>query len=176
MKQSSFHALAYILLGITLSGFCDARKPPPAGPAKPVGRFVLVSSHAVILIGNAALPLFKQCSRGGPEQVTGYWTPSVGDVQQIERDAPAYFKAQKREKPGMMVRDYRQYAGFIQHGRRMIYMNAFPAAEAAEFSKEKSQSWHSVAVVICDGGPSIYGVEYDLKTRLFQNLEFNGVG
>lgn len=176
MKRRSLQTLACILLSVTLLGFCEAGKQaPPAQPSKPAGKFVLVSSHAVILVGSAALPLFKQCSRSGPDPISGYWTPTVGDVQQMERDAPGFFKMQKRAAPGMLVKDYRQYAGFLQHGRKMIYVNAFPEMTARDFSKAGGLSWHLVAAVICDGGPAFYGVEYDPQTRQFRNLEFNGI-
>lgn len=139
-----------------------------------------MSPHATILIGQAARPLFKPCSREAPARVGGYWTPSAADIRQLEADAPGFLKTRKPPVPGLMTGDYRQYAGFLRDGRRFIYVSGIPADDilvlaAARPSRAERRRWQYEAVVICDGGPQIYGMEYDLETRQFSHLAFNGV-
>lgn len=79
-----------------------------------------------------------------------------------------------------MKHDYRQYAGFVQNGHRLIYVNGFPDDAAEMFAEGKIVTcadhirWQYRAIVTCDGGPSFYGMEYDPQTRQFQHLQFNG--
>jgi len=177
MKHRLFKALPCLCLsfGCALLPCRQAESGSPViQPHRLAGKAIIVSSHATILVGKAALPLFKQCSRGAPDHVSGYWTPSLSDVQHLERDALAFLKAQKPPVRGLMVSDCRQYAGFLRHGRRMIYVNGFPAAVTLNYPVSGRNRWQWEAVVICDGGPSLYGMEYDPQTRRFEHLEFNG--
>ena len=175
MKRRILKMLAIFLLNFTVLSFCQAgQETPLSQPPRLAGKAILVSGHATILTGKSALPLFNPCSRNPPAHITGYWTPAVSDIQQLERDAPTYLKAQKRTTPKMMVKHYRQYAGFIQQGRKMIYVNGFQDPEDRGYPSHGHTQWQSEPVVACDGGPSYYGMEYDIQTRQFYHLEFNG--
>ena len=181
MKTIRPTALFCITACLSLVAYCAARTPPAAArPAYLKGKAVLISPHATILIGKAALPLFKPCSRAAPEHISSYWTPTAADIRQLERDVPGFLKTKHLPAPSLMKHDYRQYAGFVQNGHRLIYVNGFPDDAADVFAKGKTATradhvrWQYQAIVACDGGPSFYGMEYDPQTRQFQHLLFNG--
>lgn len=79
----------------------------------------------------------------------------------------------------------RQYGGLILNGRRIIYVNGLhgsdgpPVSEQVQLGAEtvtlSVPDWHISALMICDGGPITFGVEYDVATRRFSNFQFNGV-
>lgn len=127
-----------------------------------------VSPRGVVLLGQVARPLFKQCSRQSPS-ANGYWNPTNGDIEKLELLWPKFMvpQARKMKLPMKMPLQnfYRQYAGFMRNGRRVIYINAFQYPDA---------KWKQQAVVVCDGGPSFFGVEFDVKSQQFTNLAFNG--
>jgi hypothetical protein len=69
-----------------------------------------------------------------------------------------------------------QYVGVIIKGRKYIYINAFPLAEVdpnktnrPTFDPSKS------ALIICDGGSAYWGALFDITTKQFSFLSFNGV-
>jgi len=114
--------------------------------------------------------LMKQCSRPAPTDVTGFWQPSQAQVQSIEKRLPAFLA-----KGGYNIKlseSRRQYIGIISRGKKLIYLNAFPAAIGAEM--DPGTNWKRDAVIICDGGDSIWGVEFDPADNSFHDLEFNG--
>jgi len=67
---------------------------------------------------------------------------------------------------------YRQYAGLVIAGRRVIYVNGVRSSAIPE--GPVPFDWRTQAVQICDGGPITFGVEYDPATRRFSNFAFNG--
>lgn len=66
---------------------------------------------------------------------------------------------------------YRQYAGFIIGGRRVIYVNG---VDAGLIERGRPSDWRTQALDICDGGPLTFGVEYNVARRGFDNFAFNG--
>lgn len=60
----------------------------------------------------------------------------------------------------------RQYIGVISKGARLIY--------GSFYSPGFGDPGTSKPMIICDGGPSLWGVVFDPKTDTFSNLEFNG--
>ena len=117
-----------------------------------------------------------------PRGAAVFWTPTVGDLKDIERTLPAYFKSQKLtpsvRTPGFHEY-YRQCAGFLRCQQRLVYINAFAPRikeEMEESARIRKQSfnWKRNPVVVCDGGRSFYGIEYDPATGKFSNLYFNG--
>lgn len=131
-----------------------------------------VGSHSVILYGEAARPLFDQCSRSSPAQVEGFWPPTAQDIQQLESILPRFLAAQHlRDGAPLNLRRtqslnyYKQYAGFLRNGRKMIYLNA---------SSEISTTWLQEATIVCDGGEAFFGVEYDVESGQWSDFQFNG--
>lgn len=134
-----------------------------------------------ILSGEGSKALLNQCSRGAPRNVTGTWTPNRQQIAELEKALPAALAAEPSHGRdlGSVKTFRRQYAGFLIGSRRIIYVNAFPP-EVGGPNKEgppaaRSFDWHKQPVMVCDGGPAFFGVEYDPATKAFQHFEFNGL-
>jgi hypothetical protein len=86
------------------------------------------------------------------------------------RKSPSY--AARGGAEGVQVkhpeRYYRQYLGIIVHGRKIIYINAF--------CEKPLDFWQERFYEVCDGGGCFWGVEYDVDSGRFSNLQMNGVG
>ena len=66
---------------------------------------------------------------------------------------------------------WRQYVGITSHGRKVVYGNFLPRGP---FDDEIAKVWKTDAQVICDGGPAIFGVEYDVATKRITHIAHNG--
>lgn len=79
----------------------------------------------------------------------------------------------QREKAGKTVppkgtKYHVQYVGFIRNSERYIYGNFYPASQESGAYEERQ------AVQVCDGGHAFWGIVYRLKTRTFEDPQFNG--
>jgi len=141
----------------------------------------LNAADGAVLSANAAKRLLHQCSRGTPQHLTGTWTPTRQDIHDLETRLPAALavEAQKRgPRYEQQTTFRRQYAGLVMGSRPIIYVNAFPR-DAGEPAKDgtpaaRNFDWHHDPVVVCDGGPAFFGVEYDPEKKVFARFEFNG--
>lgn len=143
-----------------------------AGPSKP-----LDPRDGTVLSGDNAKAMLHQCSRGAPEHADGLWQPNAAQIHDLEVRLPkALADATGKNPNNPSSPGYgRQYAGLIVAGHKIIYVNAFPRGmnEAFDTPQEKND-WHTQPVVVCDGGPSFFGAEYDPATKTFANFAFNG--
>jgi hypothetical protein len=122
-------------------------------------------AYGVILKGGQSKALLQQCSRAAPEKVSAQWTPTKNQIEQLETKLPAF--KQKLKRPAAQLSSfYRQYAGFIAGGRKIIYVNLFP--------KRIDPDWQSRAVIVCDGGEQFWGIEFEVDTGQLVNAAFNG--
>lgn len=131
-----------------------------------------------VLTGDAARALARQCSRVSPGPVEDLWTPSEADIEGLE-DELILRVARELETRGESPSPggyYRQYAGFVIGGKRIIYANGVDgsAIDADPGPAFYPSNWRAYAVQICDGGIITFGVEYDPATRRFSNFAFNG--
>jgi len=62
----------------------------------------------------------------------------------------------------------RQYAGVITNKKRIIYVNFFIKEMPPDAKAIKTP------VIVCDGGDGYWGIEFDVDTETFSNLETNG--
>jgi hypothetical protein len=137
-----------------------------------------VDVHYTVLHGTQAEKALQQCSRPTVEGITGIWDPSEGDIRQLEIRLPDLAQLVSTNRHGVNgpIGDprttHRQYIGVVAGGRHYIYVNAWDADEFM-LQKEKD-AWRHVAYVVCDGGPSHWGVLYDPQTGKFSALEGNG--
>ena len=130
----------------------------------------LAGDRGVVLRDAEAASVLKQCSRLAPVSNDGYWTPDSNQTGILEENLLKHLSA--RKEAGLRVppdNQYaRQYIGFKKDGRDYIYGNFYPLREAFY-----SESPHR-AFVVCDGGPSFWGVVFDVERQVFDEPQFNG--
>ena len=131
---------------------------------------LLASDGQIPLSLREAPALFRQCSRDTPRPGSSFWLPTSDQIAELESRLPQLIAAQatpNKSTPSTVGEYARQYAGFTLSGTRLIYGSFFP------------KSWLNAtprngAIVICDGGPHVWGVVYDPRQKSFQDLRVNG--
>jgi len=110
------------------------------------------------------------------------WLPATKEIGELEARLPQALNdaLAKRGRFAERSRDIgRQYAGLKIAGRKIIYVNGFPLSmfemEARYTPGLSRDDWKSQPVMVCDGGPAYFGVEYDPKAKTFSHFAFNGV-
>ena len=131
---------------------------------------VLNPAWGVVFPDDKARELTKQCSRNGPAHITGTWTPDTKQIAELVKGLVAALS--KADSPvDFKVRDFshlaRQYGGLVDPAHKLIYVNAFTM-------RDINGDWRKRAVLVCDGGPAFFGVEYDPSVKTFSHFEFNG--
>lgn len=113
--------------------------------------------------------LLHQGSRQSPLPADGTWSPKLADVQRLEALLP-YILTENRgpefDTERVLSQSVRQYAGFIRNGKQYLYANFLPANAPPD--------WRTKALVICDGGAMIFGVEMDVDRGKISHISFNG--
>jgi len=141
-----------------------------AGLAGAIAAPVWNSKDGVIFPADKAQSLLHQCSRGTPQKVKGFWQPQISQIAELEQLLPGLLEKNFSGQRHPPIQDYRrQYAGLIVQERKLIYVNGFLSGN------RELEGWRTNPVVVCDGGNSFFGVEYDPQTKSFQSLAFNGV-
>jgi hypothetical protein len=124
-------------------------------------------TKGVILTGQAARTLSRLCYRG-ELKVSAQWTPSSEQITQLETKLLTEFLTSKNlPKKRPLEHLHRQYAGFVSMGRKIIFVNLFP-------DDITGIDWRSGAVLMCDGGPSFWSMEYEVNTKKFVNAVASG--
>ena len=130
-------------------------------------------------LGTAAT---QTCSRPGPENPERLFTPTPREVTAIESAAMRLLRDRADEyaasigsaQPGTATPfDWphdpslykRQYVGYYEDGRRMIYGNFYPAS--IDYDEREP-------FTICDGGWHFFGVEYDVEDAAVRRIAFDG--
>jgi hypothetical protein len=129
---------------------------------------------AVLPQSQASL-LTRQCSRSFPAGLSGAWDPAPADVARAERKIGAAIEAAfatlpERYRGARHGEYYRQYAGFLRDGHRVLYVDRLIVEKAGG----PRGSWHTAAVRLCDGGVATFGAVFDLDQDAFESVEFNG--
>ena len=131
-----------------------------------------VRGDAAILPGSAVSEILDQCSRDSPAAGEATWLPEWQDIVRLEAALPAAVAASPDRRDlvvGQLPTGWkRQYVGILRNGERFIYGNFYPARSGIEEGRIAEP------LIICDGGPAYFGVEYDLKAGGFSHLAFNG--
>lgn len=127
---------------------------------------------AIILPEDQAARLLHQCGRNAPSPNGPTWQPSAGEIRRLEAQLPAALNSQREADDPDWSRApsgwFRQYVGIVRGGRRLIY-GSFDTPQPRE------DRWRREALIVCDGGRSIFGVEYDADAHRIVRLAFNGV-
>ena len=137
------------------------------------GRFILSPSQGGELL--------HQCSRDAPKEADGYWQPSPEDIDEVESSLQKFIKApENSSSTGLLevakqysVMFHRQYVGFIKNGERYVYGNFYSEREVVGISKTAPVD-ELKPMVVCDGGPSFWGIVYRVSTKRIESIAFNG--
>lgn len=123
--------------------------------------------------------LLKQCSRSVPKDINGFWLIHSTEIQTLENN----FKSiNKLTAKGCCITNAKidslehfafQFLGVLIKGKKFIYINAFPLDEI-KFLKDRHLDATKTPVVVCDGGNNFWGVLFDIETKQFSFLAFNG--
>lgn len=171
----------FTILGIAallLTACAPAAQERPETPAvQQQAARLWTAETRTLLSGDAAQTLTHQCSRISPGPVESQWTPTSAQLDEAE-DALIMALAERLEAAGQSPSPgdyYRQFAGFVIGGKRVIYVNGF-ASSTVERTPDPAHpfDWHTQAVQICDGGTITFGAEYDVQSKAVSNFAFNG--
>ncbi len=112
--------------------------------------------------------MLRQCSRDTPPPGESGWAPARADVAAFEARLPAALPAAvpHRDWSGFPGKWHGQYVGIVRKGRRVIYGNFVPGGLPPGRGRP---------IIICDGGPSVVGAEYDMADKRITHLAFNGM-
>ena len=165
-----------LLAALALLALSAACAPTSQAPAAVVAPSPFPPDSGAVFAGDKARELVGQCSRISPGPVEGVWTPSQADIDALE---PVLFAllAEKLRTAGVAAAPgtyLRQYGGLIIGGRRIIYVNGFSHGLFDQRPDPPPLDWHTNAEQVCDGGPIVFGVEYDPATHSFGHFAFNG--
>jgi hypothetical protein len=110
--------------------------------------------------------LLRQCSRSSPAHVSEFWDVTPADIDMLEHNFRKILIPPEPNTvvPGLEKKAF-QYVGVVINGQRYIYINA--GAEACN-------SWQTNACVICDGGIYFWGALFNVSTKEFSEISFNG--
>ncbi|RYX84710.1 hypothetical protein EON83_08725 [bacterium] len=130
------------------------------------------SKRGVVFKASDAREFGKQCSRQSP---TGWWSPvapSKAEIKAVEAALPLWIKShQLNDWKASFATYYYQYGALVRGKKRLIYVNALAADDGMN---DKDQLWRRIPTIVCDGGRSFWGIEYDVTAKRFQNASFNG--
>lgn len=160
---------------VALLAACQPAPPQPTPTVEAVSPFP--PDTGVVLAGDAARGLANQCSRITPGPVQAVWTPDAAQIAGLEAALPALIDAELKQRwPNETLTAlgyYRQYAGLVVAGRRIIYVNGVDHGVITR-GPDPDESWRKQPIGICDGGPITFGVEYDPQAKTFADFAFNG--
>jgi len=156
---------------VALLAACSA----PAAPVPRAPSPFAPSTHT-ILTGAEALKFSHQCSRPSPGPVSAQWMPTEADIQTLEPNLGVILRLHLTHagESTPATDYYRQYAGFVMRGRRVIYINGVARSAIEPPSADHPFDWRTQAVSICDGGPITFGIEFDPASGEFTRFAFNG--
>jgi hypothetical protein len=139
--------------------------------AQATEQFQLPADGVFALPPSQGPAVLKQCSRNTPLGASSFWQPSREEIAALELALAPYLEARRevgaRIPPTEQVY-HREYVGYARDGRRFIYGNFFPAGDSWPVHRA------GYPVAVCDGGPSFWGIVYDVESRRFEEPHFNG--
>lgn len=127
-----------------------------------------MGKYAEMLVG-------QQCSRSAPKPGNSWFRPSRDEVSRLDRATTvrmARDRAVRIADEAALKRDYAvELTGIVRDGRRYVYGSYMPITfqdGVKHASKEPT--------MVCDGGPSLFGVEIDAETGRITHFDRNGPG
>lgn len=128
--------------------------------------------RAAILPTSRAPELLDQCSRPSVSPVEGFWQPDAAAILELEEGLPGFLaRPDVRSPSAPLERYYRQYAGVVSRGERLIYASFLHESVLASPGELR---WRTQPVVVCDGGDWFWGITYDPRSHEFGPPQYNG--
>ncbi len=124
-------------------------------------------AHGSVLYGDQAKTLSKQCSRPPLKNIKGAWIPSANQITLMEQQLDQYLGKHHPAIRKNIGQVYFQYAGLIRNKKKFIYINTL------DHYTQTNPDWRHTAMIVCDGGASFWGLEYDPATEEFTDMTFN---
>jgi len=139
-----------------------------------------------VLTERESAALLRPCSRRVPEGLSGWWTPIVESITEVETKldgavmaalatvSPELLRASPSDKrsPARRVTYYRQYGGVIRDGKRLIYVHAL-ATWLVDGNRELSRTWRTKVLRACDFGINGFGALFDPASGGFVAFDFD---
>lgn len=114
---------------------------------------------------------------------SGFWTPTLAEVTELEQKLPDYLLQRLGDQPynpwgtGSAAIPLwkkaplykRQYVGVTKEGVHVIHVIFFCALDFG-----RPYNWHVYPLVVFDGGDCFFRIDYDPKSGLFSDLGVNG--
>lgn len=122
----------------------------------------------------------RLCNRPAPGPIDAIWRPDAATIRRLESALgpalqAAIDRAPESRAPKLVAADYyRQYAGFVVAGKRIVYINGLHSLTISE--RPRPDWWKQTAAMPCDGDMLFFGAEYDVETGKVLNFMFNGGG
>ena len=157
----------------------DNRTPKTLKPAR-TPLLVPMEKTAIFPEGKGAALLRAACF-DQPTGITGYWTPTTGDLDGVEAGLEKFLEEQGRKPQSDWSRHFRQVAGLRQDGERTLFLSYFvieaegpPGTPAGTPDSAKlPERWKQEAFWNNDGGDTFFRVIYDPSKREFIWYERN---
>lgn len=124
------------------------------------------TSQTALLLGPQAARLVQHGRP--PYPLTGTWTPSFNDVEQMEDGVAAYLDTCQKDYRADLdpFKSYqRQCSGIIHQGRRKIFVYGFG---------DSFPEWRTNYRIIFDGGEGYFRFTYDMETGKYEGFSTNG--
>lgn len=130
--------------------------------------------NAVALSASHGKDMMKQCSRSTPG-TKKFWEVSNVDSDVLEENFNKLLAIKSKEGNRIInLRNYAyQYLGVIIDKKNYIYINAFQPT-ANKTLEDAYPTWKTTPVKPCDGGSMFWGALFDIETKEFSQLNFNG--
>ena len=131
---------------------------------------ILSAKGPLALNAEQAPLLLKPCWGGGPNSEGQLWLPTAAEVAALETQIEKHMATVKLGTPGTPAagKQYRgQYVGFMRSNVKHIYASYLPARD--EYPLPSGS-----ALLMCDGGPSYWGIVYNTVTGQFSELSVSG--
>ncbi len=102
------------------------------------------------------------------------WVPTISQIEELEKELPRFLASSNHPDAGNIVGQLshyrRQYLGYKDNGRSLIYVNAF-----CDSGRTRDESWRTTFVFVQDGGKCYFQATYDVESKRFIALTINGL-
>ncbi|MCW8876619.1 MAG: hypothetical protein OQK51_06110 [Kangiellaceae bacterium] len=130
----------------------------PEQPLKQAGIYILHSSGVKVL---------SQCARSSYTS-NAVWTPTVKQVQIIDKKLKKYIKENNLKlKMTPESKFHRQYFGFLQSGRKFVYVNVYPTP--VKLKRPEG----IFPIVSCAPDGKYWGANFSIDSMQFESVDSN---